>query len=297
MWKMNNKNSKRNYLVMEGVVIPPSDYRDQEIWPDDLPDPGPGMHWNRKENPYYIGGFSGKYLYFKEQNYPGYEDFERAKKIKANPSLLGQVLESIGYNYLGPGTDFVNKRAANIEPVNELDRAAMIHDGRYYDIERLYSEYRIDDDEAARLVKEADEELKDAATKGSDFSNLATSLGMRGKVLWDSIMGPSFITLKRGEHWQPEPQPVPPVEPESEWDALNRAQHGRYHPGIAPGSGSTGSDISGDPLHPVNNGLSEPFSVYGAIDRNNNGIPDVLERKSGRKRKLAKRYFPYRQTF
>lgn len=36
-----------------------------------------------------------------------------------------------GYQYLGPGTKYKTRQSLGIEPINDLDRIAMIHDGQY----------------------------------------------------------------------------------------------------------------------------------------------------------------------
>lgn len=61
------------------------------------------------------------------------------------------------YNYLGPGTDYMGRQLAHVQPVNIVDYAAMHHDADYNRIHKLRLSGTVDLREIENRVRNADE--------------------------------------------------------------------------------------------------------------------------------------------
>lgn len=172
---------------------------------------------------------------------------------------LGTLLATLGYKYLGPDTNYSALRAAGVEPVDDLDRAAMYHDQEYMDIKKDYLSGRISYDQAVEHVHYADNAFVRSAILAGDPYGLLAAYGMTAKVLaekalqqqWFSGLDPE-VERSRGN------TPVVPLPPPTN-----------------PGAGV---------------GPPQVHEVGGLIDLNNNGVDDREELQVVKQRKRKRTF-------
>jgi len=193
-----------------------------------------------------------------------------------DPGKFGQIFQDLGYKYLGPGTDLDYNISHHVMPVDALDAAAKLHDQQYKQIADMYERGSMDYGQALAAIRSADLTLSDRFYRDQSILGILASLGMGSKAAFDWFMGqPSFIELKR-------PPSVPPESRGPDYsDIPSLPGGGQYEP----------PDYSY--MHDVLPPMSS-ISVGRVIDRNNNGIPDVLEKRS---KKRIKRFQPYRRQY
>ena len=209
----------------------------------------------------------GVYKLVAVQDSPGEQD---GKTPVDDGGFLGWILRRMGYNYLGPGTDYMQNIQKGVQPVNDLDRAAMLHDHAYTQIAKMYSEYKISDSQAAQAIRDADMALAERASQAKGLMSVLTATGMTAKAFVDWMVGQgSWLTLTRSGPNDPvydKPSDAAPISGDPD-----------------PGDHSKATGISGnggnDPMQPVNVSKKKHNQFSGFIDRNNNGIDDRLERK------------------
>lgn len=193
-------------------------------------------------------------------------------KDMVNDSILGAMLEDLGYQYLGPGTKFEAKRAAGVQPINDLDLAAFDHDAGYQETLDRFEAGEIDYQAAKGLISIYDENLMYdiehiLRTQVTSPLPLIAGASMNAKMLYDYMTGTSAFSqlvperygVKRRTVYQPPVRPVekPVILPPN-----------RYKP---------------QPVMPI-----RTFDQFD-YDRDRNYYPDRLQAKT-RKRKRFHKY-------
>lgn len=223
---------------------------------------------------------------------------------------FGRKFQEAGYKYLGPGTDLAYNESHNIQPIDDLDQAAKVHDYDYMHIKDAFERGDINFAQAAKLVDDADRDLIYRAMSTGKIPGILTALGMGAKDFWDYFTGPSFAEIypqNYGKNKYNPGQGVGPADP-SGYPPEDPSED-PYYPGWLSDS-STSPDQSG---HEPPAGMQwfwnravrrwdlqdyfdeaqwirdeEARSRFRApvsvIDVNNNGVPDVMERKRKRRR-------------
>lgn len=248
-----------------------------------------------------------------------------------DPGTLGQLFQDAGYAYLGPGTDLKYNELNGVQPVDELDGIAKVHDYAYRDIQEAFLNGLMTYDKAAAAVAAADEEfIQNARTAG--LYGLLSSMGMTMKAFKDSFMGPSYAGIdanaygsKREEYntsqFATKGIPLPgrwdPNEKDMNYwywlvhngllDARNASGEWTYTPsGYANWYWDTYKSKDHVPVDTRDDYISPGYKpndprfvpdvpvsrISVVVDRDNNGVPDALERKRRRKRDIS-RYQPY----
>lgn len=129
-------------------------------------------------------------------------------------TILNNILSWMGYKYLGPGTNYAALRAAGVEPIDDLDRAAMLHDGDYESIKKQYESGRLTYDEAVEQVHYADKAFIDRSANYTDPYGVLASVLMSGKMFGEQLVKQQWFSglpLEIPTH--PGNTPVPPLPP------------------------------------------------------------------------------------
>lgn len=219
---------------------------------------------------------------------------------KVEPSLMGDYLRSIGYNWLGPGTDIEYNLAFNRQPVDHLDEVAMEHDLAYLDVLQRYENGTLSYDNAVRSIMRADSDFLHSLRGFNDPMSLLAKVGMTGKMLYDwytenasySGLGSRYENLAKSDYSR---------YAEPEWISYPSTQTSiQYRRDIDPnrffglpkdGYGWEYTDLGWKqhklrPFVPDEPKVEQPsVPIPVSEDRNRNGIPDVLEKKKKRKRR------------
>lgn len=211
---------------------------------------------------------------------------------KLDPGWFGSLFQAAGYNWLGPGTDIAYNQAHGIKPVDWIDEAAMQHDLAYQRIANDLEHSRISYAEAQRRIAEADVVLNRTLQQNNWFSVPASiaSAGMSSKILYDYLTNSSSFAGISPEDYGKLKDETPEVDyPDLAYDAtLNPYQvFGDPGEGLIWVYGAYGWETSSS-RHPGEYAPPKPsqppLARIQVVDRNNDGIPDVLQHRRRRRR-------------
>lgn len=119
----------------------------------------------------------------------GDKDTGDTEDTPTDPGSFGKIFQDMGYKYLGPGTDLEYNKAHNVEPIDELDRAAMVHDNAYARIKYQLQWGLMNYYQALDAVHKADSELimrgYEIFNDSWDYPSMAVAEGMTYKMFYD----------------------------------------------------------------------------------------------------------------
>jgi hypothetical protein len=159
---------------------------------------GEGMHWVRYKNS------AGTWTYATEPDVMNQDAAARGSRLswesgvddlQEDPGWFGRQFQKAGYKYLGPGTDLSYNERNNVEPIDDLDNIAKIHDYDYRNVLDQYERGLISYSEASNLVADADRSFIERARLKPTVTGKLAGLGMTAKELFDSMLGPTFAGL------------------------------------------------------------------------------------------------------
>lgn len=280
---------------METPWVPDTDVgkpaEDPDAWPTNLPPAPEGRIWVREENPYYTGEKGSKWIYL-TQPAPSGEQEDKEDAEKKDPGFFGSLFQKAGYNWLGPGTDIAYNFSNQKWPVDALDEVAMRHDLGYKAVLDAFERGQMTYPEAKTVVSQLDDEFVRNAEQIPGFAAKLSALGMSAKGFWDVVLGPTYTGI------------LPQNWASRAWElgTTERDEKSGFDPWQGGGPGTPGWDMPdytgnveiphfGEPgYHPSKGGWvpDEPVARISVIDRDNDGIPDVLQRKKRRRRRYLR---------